>query len=204
MKKVIISIVVAAVLWFVMFSPWTGHCVNFWITMSCSAAILCVISWLVNRNLGKLFHFSLKDVFIGILSAALLWVVFFLGEYFSTMIFDFARTQVDSIYSLKDGENSLMLTLMLLLLVGPAEEIFWRGVIQHSFAAKYGECKALVMTTIVYSLVHIWSFNFMLVMAAMVCGIFWGILYQYNKNITTNIISHAIWDVSVFILFPIM
>ncbi|MGB4415561.1 MAG: CPBP family glutamic-type intramembrane protease [Paludibacter sp.] len=38
----------------------------------------------------------------------------------------------------------------------------------------------------------------------MVCGIFWGLLYKYNKNLVTLIISHAVWDVSVLILFPIL
>jgi len=53
-------------------------------------------------------------------------------------------------------------------------------------------------------LVHIWSFNFMLIMSALVCGIFWGLLYKYNKNLVTLIVSHALWDVSVFVLFPIL
>jgi len=128
----------------------------------------------------------------------------YLGDFFSSLLFDFAKEQVGNIYQLKEGENPLILSLLLVLLVGPAEEIFWRGYIQRTLGAKYGEWTALIVTTLVYTLVHIWSFNFMLIMSAMVCGIFWGLLYKYNKNLVTLIISHAVWDVSVLILFPIL
>jgi membrane protease YdiL (CAAX protease family) len=43
----------------------------------------------------------------------------------------------------------------------------------------------------------------MLIMAALVCGAFWGLLYMLNKNLLTVLVSHALWDVAVFILFPI-
>ena len=204
MKKVVIPVLVAVLFWFVMFSPWTKEYVNFWITMGFAGATLTLMSALLGDNFKKQFQFSVKDIFIGIASAVVLYFVFYFGEYFSTLLFDFARGQVDNIYSMKDGENKLFLGVLLLLLVGPAEEIFWRGYVQRMLIPKYGEWTALIATTLIYTLVHIWSFNFMLIMAAMICGAFWGLLYKYNKNLVTLIISHAVWDVSVFILLPIM
>lgn len=203
MKKVILSILVAAILWFVMFSPWTTHLFNFWKTMAISALILIGLSVFMAKDIKKQVVFSLKDIVIGVVSAVVLWAVFFLGDYFSTMLFDFAKLQVGNIYQMKDGENPLFLGILLVFLVGPAEEIFWRGFVQNRIGKKYGEWSALILTTLVYAFVHIWSFNFMLIMAAMVCGAFWGLLYKYNKNLLTLIISHALWDVAVFILFPI-
>ncbi len=204
MKKVIIPVIVAIVFWFVMFSPWTKDYVNFWITMGFAGATLTLMSAFLGENFKKQFSFSVKDMLIGLGSAAVLYVVFYLGDFFSSLLFDFAKEQVGNIYQLKEGENPLFLSLLLVLLVGPAEEIFWRGYIQRTLGTQYGEWTALIVTTLVYTLVHIWSFNFMLIMAAMVCGIFWGLLYKYNKNLVTLIISHAVWDVSVLILFPIL
>ncbi|MCE5330586.1 MAG: CPBP family intramembrane metalloprotease [Bacteroidales bacterium] len=204
MKKVIIPVFVAIVFWFVMFSPWTKDYVNFWITMGFAGAALTLMSAFLGENFKKQFSFSVKDLLIGLGSAAVLYVVFYLGDFFSSLLFDFAKEQVGNIYQLKEGENPLFLSLLLVLLVGPAEEIFWRGYVQRTLGAKYGEWIAFIVTTLVYTLVHIWSFNFMLIMAAMVCGIFWGLLYKYNKNLVTLIISHAVWDVSVLILFPIL
>lgn len=204
MKKLIIPILVAVAFWFVMFSPWTKEYVNFWITMGFAGTTLTLMSAFLGDKFKKQFSFSVKDILIGLASAAVLYVVFYFGDFFSSLLFDFAKEQVGNIYQMKEGENPLFLSLLLVFLVGPAEEIFWRGYVQRTLGPKYGEWTALIVTTLIYTLVHIWSFNFMLIMAAMVCGAFWGLLYKYNKNLVTLIISHAVWDVSVFILFPIL
>ena len=48
------------------------------------------------------------------------------------------------------------------------------------------------------------SCNFMLVMAALVVGAAWGALYRFFPNrFAAIILSHAVWDVAVFIFFPI-
>ncbi|NLI71980.1 MAG: CPBP family intramembrane metalloprotease [Bacteroidales bacterium] len=203
-KKIILPILIAAILWFLMFSIWTKHLFNFWIGIAVSASILMLTAIVLRKDILKQFQWSLKSVGIGLLSAAVLWMVFYLGDYFSSLIFDFAREQVDGIYALKEGKNTKLIALGLLFIMGPAEEIFWRGYVQQNFIDKYGEWEGFVFATLIYALVHIWSFNFMLVMAALVCGIFWGLMYRYNKNLVPLIISHAVWDAAVFIWFPIL
>ena len=204
MKKLIIPVLIAAFLWFLMFSPWTSQFFNFWIAMVISATILITISLTQRKSILDQFNFNWKVIGFGLLSAVVLWMVFYLGDFFSKMLFDFARPQVDSIYAMKEGQNKILLILGLLFIIGPAEEIFWRGYVQDRLIGKYGEWKAFIITTLIYALVHIWSFNFMLVMAALICGIFWGLMYRYSKNLVPLVISHAVWDVAVFILFPIM
>lgn len=204
MKKVIIPLFIAAILWFIMFSPWTAPLVNFWISMAFSASVLICLSAFLGENFKNQFKFNIKDIAVGIASAIVLWFIFYIGDFVSSQIFDFAKPQVQNIYQMKSGESQIFLSLLLLFLVGPAEEIFWRGFIQRTMGNKYGEWTALIVTTAIYALVHIWSFNFMLIMAALVCGGFWGLLYKYNKNIVTLIVSHAVWDVAVFIIFPIL
>ena len=48
MKKLIFTILLAAVLWTVMFSPWTAPFVNFWWMMTGSALTLSVFATLFN------------------------------------------------------------------------------------------------------------------------------------------------------------
>jgi len=203
MKKVLLASLLAAVLWFIMFSPWTSIHINFWIAMACSAAFLWAMSAFLDKNFSKQFSFNVKDLVIGLMSAAVLYGVFVVGNYLSTQWFDFAGTQIQGIYGMKEGQNLVLVGVLLTVLIGPAEEIFWRGYVQKQLGAKYGDWFAVLITVLIYTLVHIWSFNFMLIMAAMVCGLFWGILYKYHKNIVTLIVSHAVWDVAVFILIPI-
>ncbi len=203
-KKLAIPILIAAILWFLMFSIWTKHWFNFWIGISVAASILVLLAIVLKRDILKQFQWNWKSIGLGLLAAVVLWVVFYFGEFFSSLLFGFAREQVDGIYAMKEGQNKLWIALGLLFIMGPAEEIFWRGYVQQIFINKYGEWKGLIFATLIYALVHIWSFNFMLVMAALVCGVFWGLMYRYNKNLVPLIISHAVWDVMVFILVPIM
>ena len=204
MNKILISIIIAAGLWFFMFSPWTAGMFNFWFAMSISASILWLLSIFLGKNFSKQFSFSSKEVALGLVSAVALYGVFYLGNYHSTAWFDFAKPQIGNIYSMKDGNNLYLVGVLLLILIGPAEEIFWRGYVQRTVGHKYGDWTAFILTTLVYTLVHVWSFNFMLIMAAMVCGAFWGLMFMFNKkNLVSLVISHAVWDLSVFILFPI-
>jgi len=205
MKKLSIAIGVAALFWFVMFSPWTSPHVNFWYVMFAAAGTLTAMSLAFGKDWKSRFSFNTKDVFLGIGSAAVLWGVFYIGNYISNLLFDFAHPQVNNIYALREGQNKPVLGLALLFWIGPAEEIFWRGYVQKTLSrSKFGEAKAFIITTLIYAVVHIWAFNFMLFMSALVCGSFWGFIYMKNKNLLTILISHAVWDAAVFILFPIL
>lgn len=203
MKKLLGPIGLAAVLWFLMFSPWTGDYFNFWFFMSFSALVLSFLSLIYGRGLDRTFSINARDFALGIGSAALLWGVFYLGDICSTLIFPFADGQITSIYDMKSGQNPALLVGLLLFIIGPAEEIFWRGYVQNVLMAGRPPLVALALSSILYALVHIWSFNFILVMAALVCGVFWGLLYKVNNNMFTLVVSHGVWDVAVFILFPI-
>ena len=203
--KPIVGICIAGVLWTVMFSPWTAPHINFWIMMTCSGATLTLYSTWVSPGWWKDVRIGLSDILLGAGLAAVMWGVFWLGEFFSTLLFDFARPQVDTIYGMKEGENPLILTLLMLFIIGPAEEIFWRGYIQKGLSKRWNPNMGFIVTTLVYSLVHLAKFNFMLIMAAAVAGLIWGLAYRFFPNrLGAIIISHALWDCAVFIWFPIM
>lgn len=203
MKKFYSAITVAAILWAVMFSPLTAPHLNFWAVMACSALILITLSVSMTPDFKKQWTLSLKEIFLGIASAVVLWGIFWTGDKLSSLLFSFARPEVNLIYDMKSGHNTWGIGILLLTIIGPAEEIFWRGFVQRRFASKYGPIIAFFVTTLIYALVHLWSFNFMLIAAAAVCGGFWGFMYAWRKNLTAVVVSHALWDVAVFIMFPI-
>lgn len=101
---------------------------------------------------------------------------------------------------MKEGESPWLLAALLLLLIGPAEEIFWRGYVQRTLSKRWNPNAGFVVATLIYALVHAGSCNFMLVMAALVVGAAWGALYRFFPNrFAAIILSHAVWDVAVFI-----
>ena len=204
MKKAVFTIFVAAILWTIMFCPITAPYVNFWWMMTASACTLSLLATFFGRKWWKDVRIDLSNILLGIAIAVALWSVFWLGDKLSQLMFNFARPQVDIIYGMKDGESPLLLTLLMLFLIGPAEEIFWRGYIQKSFSQYWNPNVGMVVTTAIYSLVHAGSCNFMLTMAALVAGLAWGIMYRFfPEKFGAIIISHALWDVAVFIWFPI-
>lgn len=209
-RKLILSVCTAAVFWFYMFSPWTQGRPNFWLVMSCAAIVLSSLCLAFTQDRKALLRVEkpLRQVLAGIVIAFALWGVFWIGDKISALLFDFAKAEVNAVYAMKTGLPQWGIALLLLLLIGPAEELFWRGYVQKTLSeilpGKRAADLALLITVVVYSLVHIWSFNFMLVMAAMVAGAVWGLIYRLKPDwLPALIISHALWDVLVFVIFPI-
>lgn len=214
MKKLIISTLIVTILWFVMFSPWTAPYLNFWVAMSVSGLILMTISFFIGGTKINRNELTFSNILIGVMTAAALWGVFWLGNYLSTRWFGFAQGQINSIYDMKNGNDVLIVGALLLFVIGPAEEIFWRGYFQKSITDIFEKSLKIkpetwrwlapvLITVFAYAAVHVFSFNFMLIMAALVCGLFWGFMYRFTKSIVPLIVCHALWDVSVFIIFPI-
>ncbi len=204
MRKLIFTLVLAAVLWTVMFSPLTAPHVNFWWMMTASALTLSILSTCFNPGWWKEVKWGVPDLLLGVLIATVLWGIFWMGDKVSSWLFDFARPQVNLIYGMKEGESPWLLSVLMLFLIGPAEEIFWRGYVQRSLSQRWNSDKGFLVTTALYALVHAGSCNFMLLMAALVAGVVWGGLYRFfPQRMAAIIVSHAVWDVAVFIWFPI-
>ena len=210
MKRLVLSVCIAALLWFVMFSPWTAPLLNFWWSMTASACVLIVLSLTGNKKtLRNLFpSLSLRElgfeIVLGIVIAVVLWGVFWVGDKASQWLFDFARPQVDTIYGMKEGNQPWLIALLLLLIIGPAEELFWRGYVQRQLSQCWNPNLGFLVTTAIYTAVHIPSGNFMLIMAAMVCGICWGGLYRLMpQHFIAIVLSHALWDAAAFVWFPL-
>ena len=178
MKRLVFTLLLALVLWTVMFSPWTAPHVPFWWTMAGSALTLCILSTCFNPGWWRQVRWSPSNILLGVLIAVGLWLVFWTGDKVSAWLFDFARP--------------------------PAEEIFWRGYVQRTLSLRWGANAGFAVSTLCYALVHAGACNFMLLMSALVAGVVWGGLYRFfPERFAAIILSHALWDVAVFIWFPI-
>ena len=189
-----------------MFSPWTAPHLNFWLTMAAAGVILTSMSLAISGELrGKLKStFRWSDILIGIIIGIALWGIFWVGDKVATWMFPFADGEIGSIYSMRDGMNFWTIGLLLTFVVGPAEEIFWRGFVQEECSKRWSPTIGFIITTAIYAFAHVWSMNFMLVAAAAVAGGVWGLIYRYYpQRLWALVISHAVWDVAVFLIFPI-
>lgn len=203
--KLLIGIAIALCFWFVMFSPITAQKINFWAVMSIATTSLILYTFLVNwKQTMLLFRFEIKHISIGILSAVFLYLLFFVGHSIATNLFGFAKAEVINVYSTKEGTSLVAISLLLLFLIGPAEEIFWRGFVQSQIYSKLVKpLPSILLSTFFYTIVHIWALNLMLLVAAFFCGLFWGFIFYRYKSLIPVIISHSLWDFAIFILFPL-
>ena len=209
-RKLCMAVGTAAVLWFLMFSPWTRDLVNFWIGMTFSALVLLGmgLAFTPDREQVLKVEKPMMQLLGGIALAFALWGIFWIGDKVSAWMFDFARPQVENVYSMKAGLPPWTIALLLLFLIGPAEEFFWRGYVQRTLGkllpGEHASDHAFLLTAAVYALVHVWSFNFMLVMAALTAGLVWGLVYRLRPGwLPALVVSHAVWDALVFIIIPI-
>jgi len=200
---VLFTLLLAAFFWWVIFGK---EAVNFWLGLSAATSTLAALSLLLG---GRDFRRSLlkfpgsTTFWLGLASAVALYVVFEVGYFCSRLLFSTTPEVVGNIYAIRSKAGPLVITLVLLFITSPCEEIFWRGFLQRWAVGRFGLMAGWILSTLLYSAVHITSGNWMLVMAAMVAGAFWGLLYLLTQNLWACILSHAFWAVLIFILIPI-
>ena len=197
-----LSLILALGLWYVVFVLSWG---NFWMRISLAASLLAAVSLLVMGEARKaLLKPRLRHVALGLLSAILLYGVFWMGREILLILYPQARPALAAVYAPR-GEISLWtVTLLLFLVTGPCEEIFWRGGVQGLLGQEAGGATALLCASLLYSLVHIWTLNLPLMLAALVAGLFWGFLFHSERSLIPGIVSHSVWSVLIFVLLPLM
>ena len=193
------TILLATVLWFVTFYlSWS----TFWIKISFSAATLALLSFWLQPESRHNLKFNAGAIIIGLISAAVLYLIFWAGKTVSAAILPFSGQQISGIYAKGAGSSMWLIALLLFFITGPAEEIYWRGYLQKNLMARFGRWQGWLLATAVYAAVHIWSLNFMLIGAAFIAGAFWGAMYVHYKNLAPVIISHSVWSMVIFAVFP--
>lgn len=171
--------------------------------MTAAALILMVVALWHQGPPVRLHQVNGRAILIGLSAAVILYTVFWAGNIVSRWLFSFAGTQIAAVYDNKAQASPYLIALLLALFIGPGEEIFWRGFIQDRLAARWGDWAGFLAATVAYALVHVWSGNLILMLAALIGGLFWGWLYKQTGSLVPGIVSHAVWDLAIFILFPL-
>jgi membrane protease YdiL (CAAX protease family) len=204
MLPVWILCAVAALFWLLMFYPWPQPPFNFWAIMLTATLVLAGSAlWLGRRERAEVYRFCGQHLLIGILSVPLLYAFFWGGKHLAVLILPFSPEQISGIYATKSQAPAWLIGLLLLTWIGPAEEIFWRGFVQHRLMRRYGTWGGFIVATVLYTLIHIWAGNLMLLAAAGVAGVFWGLMYLRYRSVWPGLISHALWDALIFVIAPL-
>lgn len=205
-RRCYVAVVVALVVFGLLFLRLTQH---FWAQLALSASALGILALLMEREqmVAALRHSGGQGVFrtvlLGLASAAALYFVFMAGNAVSRALFSFGGAQIDSVYGLGAATPRWVIAVLLIVVIGPGEELFWRGYVQRRLTAEFG-LPGLAASVLAYGAAHIVTLNVMMIMAALVCGAFWAVQYHYFRSLRINMISHAAWAATIFVFAPMV
>ncbi len=174
---------------------------RFWQRMTATGAVLGTTSLLADPALRRLRP-RLRDVATGTASAAALYAVFQVGDRAARVVMPHGGEDIESIYELRELRPQGEIAARLVGVIGPAEELFWRGLLQGELMRRLGTWPGAAAATALYGGAHLVTGNPTLVGAATVAGAFWGGLYAAGLPMESLIVSHALWDVYTFLIQP--
>ena len=181
---------------------------DFWWWMTANLVVLLSFVVLVDAPwrhalAGDLRASPVRKIVLGVLSAAVLYGFFWAGNQASRYLFAGAAQDISGVYAFKGQASALRIVLLMLFVIGPGEELFWRGFLQRRLQDAWGSWSGWLLATAVYASIHVATGNPILVLAAGVCGVFWGWLYLRYRSPFLNAVSHTVWDIIIFILLPL-
>ena len=143
-----------------------------------------------------------RHVPIGLASAAVLYATFQVGDRLVRNFLPSGDRDIRDIYALRTLRPRGEIATRLALVVGPAEELFWRGLVQEALMARAGRWRGAALAAAAYGGVHVVTGNFTLFGAAGVAGAHWCALYAAGVPLGALVVSHVAWDIWIFLVQP--
>jgi membrane protease YdiL (CAAX protease family) len=143
-----------------------------------------------------------RDLAAGLGSAAGLYAVFLAGDRVVRRLLPGGGREIGDIYALQDLRPRGELAARLALVIGPAEELFWRGFVNRRLGRRVGGWPGAALGSLAYGGAHVATGNLTLFGAAGVAGAYWSALAAAGMPMGALIVSHAAWDVWTFLVAP--
>jgi uncharacterized protein len=182
-------------------STFRGPRQQFWSRMTLTGLGLGSLALLVSAP-ARQARLRWWQIPVGLLSAGVLYVTFQVGDRFARRFVPSGDREIREIYDLRTLRPKEEIATRLATIIGPAEELFWRGLVQSALMRRYGRWTGAVLGAMAYSGVHVVSGNFTLLGAAGVAGAHWSALYAAGVPLGALIVSHVAWDVWIFLVQP--
>jgi membrane protease YdiL (CAAX protease family) len=158
-----------------------------------------LLGWLFRFPPLPRVHLTWTGLFVGIVAAlplvlAMLWSLRTRAGPFARL-----RQQVDEIivplFAKCDDGHLLLISI----LAGLGEETLFRGLMQPAIAAALGPLSAVIVTSVIFGMLHLITPLYALLGALI--GAYWGWLALATDNLLVPIVVHALYD---FIALEVM
>ena len=197
--RVIAGVALAFSLW--AFTFLTGYMGSFWYRVTISAVLLAIYATLAEREMisEAIKDFRVEELAKGVVTGALLYALFYVGF---LMLRSFLEVGASDVYLFR-LESPTIIIASSLILTSFCEEYFWRAYVQRGLTLSHGSLTGLLATALAYALIHVPTMNSPLIAAALIAGLFWGILYQRTGSLWLVVASHLVWTELIFVFIPL-
>ncbi|MFS0646907.1 CPBP family intramembrane glutamic endopeptidase [Siminovitchia sp. 179-K 8D1 HS] len=167
-----------------------------------TATILFLISYSIINEPPDNEAATKQYITYGILSGSALYGLFFAADWMLEIMPGHLKTQVDNIYA-RFTFDFFWHYLVLIFIIIPGEEIFWRGFILKRLMDWMNPTAAILAGAFLNAAAFYFTGYSILMIAAFVSGLAWGWLYIWKRSIPLVIISHLTFDLLLLIIFPL-
>jgi uncharacterized protein len=174
---------------------------RFWTRMTYTGLGLGALG-LISSAPSRRLRIGPREVALGLASAGTLYLTFKAGDLFARRFVPGGDAQIRDIYTLRTLRPKEEIATRLATVIGPAEEVFWRGLVQAALMQRYGRWTGAAMAALAYGGVHVITGNFTLFGAAGIAGAHWCTLYAAGMPLGALVVSHVAWDVWIFLVQP--
>ena len=165
---------------------------RFWVRMTTTGFTLGALA--LASGEAERIRLRWRHVALGFAIASGLYMIFQIGDRQARRIMPRGEDQIDEIYALREIRPREEIALRLAAVIGPAEELFWRGWLQRRIG--------WLPASAAYAGAHLVTGNATLIGAAGVAGVYWGALAALGAPMTALVVSHVVWDVWIFLVSP--
>lgn len=151
-----------------------------------------MLAFLLGQPLFGDLRWSLRDLWLGILASLPLLALYFWLLHSSLPAFkrigEFLETHVRAVFE----SWSIWQLVVISLLAGVCEEVFFRSLFQGGLAGYIGAIPALVVASVVFGYFHLVTKTYAVV--ATLIGVYLGVLWLTAGNLLAPITTHAVYD----------
>lgn len=185
-----------------------AYCLS-WITFSNEIVFWYFYTFSVFFLMAAFFYFSKMEKDNNSIRLSLLGVTFgvlsYVGMLGAYLVMDMGpaywTNSIDTFLS-HYGPTAIWHYLLLLLIIAPGEEVFWRGLIQQQLK-KYMQPKfAVILSSLLFGLSFIFTGFWIGILGGFFVGIIFGILYEWKRSITAIVLAHITLLVLLFLILP--
>lgn len=196
-KNVVVGIGLAFASWYVVFL--THILGSFWYRVTVASIILALYAAFFGGGVaGRGHEISVTMVLKGVVSGGLLYASFYVGyNVFRSSL----ESGASSVYLFR-ADSPLHVVALSLIVTGYCEEFFWRRYLQTALVESHGGT-GFSLSALAYAFIHLPTGNLALVFAALIAGLFWGLLYEYTESFWVIVFSHIVWTELIFVLLPL-